>query len=404
MKLDYFTIDSPWPANSGGRLRAGAIHEALGRLGVEVRLLVVGEDLGTAMSQRIEASGGHVWPRRAQGCVGKLQRYLRGALRGHDPIAASLLDEERIDRCARLVTERRPDAILIGNSYLAPLLPTLERVAPMSRLIIDNHNVESVLNRRLSRGPGRLRVRLSAAVVARTSERLEREYLPRAAQVWACSDADAAQFRSAYRLSEVRVIPNAVDTDSFVPSGDENSVEIVFVGSFWYPPNEHAARSLIALSRRLEARGIEHRLSLVGRTPSAAMVRQADANPSVVVTGAVDDVRPYLARASIFAAPLQAGSGTKLKLLQAMAAGKAIITTSIGAEGLQLISGVQALVADRRDEFERGVVSLLSSPSQRASLGAAARAHVVRHFSLAVVERELADALRAACPGPGLAA
>jgi polysaccharide biosynthesis protein PslH len=404
MKLDYFTIDSPWPANSGGRLRAGAIHDALRRLGVEVRLLVVGEELDAVMSQRIEAAGGHVWPRRAQGCVGKLQRYLRGVLQGRDPIAASLLDDERIDRFARLVTERRPDAILIGNPYLAPLLPILERVAPMSPLIIDNHNVESVLHRRLARSPGRLRVRLSAALISRTSERLEREYLPRAAQVWACSDTDAAQFRSAYRLSALHVIPNAVDTESFVPSGDGDSAEIVFTGSFWYPPNEHAARSLIALSRRLGARGVEHRLSLVGRAPSAAMVRQADASPSIIVTGAVDDVSPYLARASIFAAPLHAGSGTKLKLLQAMAAGKAIITTSIGAEGLRLTPGVQALVADHRDEFEHGVVSLLRSPCQRASLGAAARAHVLRHFSLGVVERRLAEALRAALPGAGLAA
>jgi glycosyltransferase involved in cell wall biosynthesis len=404
MKIDYFTSESPWPANSGGRLRAGAIHDALRRLGADVRLLVVGEELDAATTQRIEAAGGHVLPRRAQDYVGKLRRYLRGALRGHDPIAASLLDEERISRLSRLVAERRPNAIVLGNVYFAPLLPALERTAPMSRLILDNHNVESVLHRRLARSPGRLGVRLPAAVVSRTSQRLEREYLPRAAQVWACSETDAAQFRSAYRLPAVHVIPNAVDTESFVPSDEAPSNVIVYTGSFWYAPNESAARSLIALSQRIRARGVEHRLLLVGRAPTAAMLRQARANPNVLITGAVDDVRPYLERASIFAAPLRAGSGTKLKLLQAMAAGKAIITTPIGAEGLRLTPGVQALVVDHRDDFERGVVTLLRSPSQRASLGVAARAHVLRHFSLTVIERELAGALRAVLPGAEAAA
>jgi polysaccharide biosynthesis protein PslH len=404
MKIDYFTSASPWPANSGGRLRVCAIHDALHRLGAEVRLFVVGDQLDAATSQRILASGGHVLPRRAQHIAGKLQRYLRGALQGHDPIAASLLDDERIQRLARLVAERRPNAILLGNLYLAPLLPMLEAVAPMSRLILDNHNVESVLHWRLARSPGRLLVRLPAAVVSRTSERLERKFLPRAAQVWACSDTDAEQFRAAYGLPAVRVIPNAVDTEAFVPSGDGHSALIVFTGSFWYAPNECAAGALIALSRRLRAQGIDHRLLLVGRAPTPTMLRQARTNPNIVITGAVDDVRPYLARASIFAAPLQAGSGTKLKLLQAMAAGKAVITTPIGAEGLRLTPGVQALVANDRDEFERGVVSLLGSPYQRAQLGAAARAHVLRYFSLAVIERELAGALRAALPSTGVAA
>jgi glycosyltransferase involved in cell wall biosynthesis len=127
-------------------------------------------------------------------------------------------------------------------------------------------------------------------------------------------------------------------------------------------------------------------------------VRLARRNPNVVLTGTVPDIRPYLAKASVVAVPLQAGSGTRLKILQAMAMGKAIVSTVIGAEGLALTDGVDARVSDDPAKFEEHLIRLLNDPPERARLGAAARAHAVKRYSLYRVRRAVGDALNEMFP------
>jgi glycosyltransferase involved in cell wall biosynthesis len=393
-QLDYFTTAPPWPLDSGARLRVGAIYDALLHHDIDVRLIVLGEKPDRETRRRLGRVEGLVYPSRSEALPQKLRRYLMGVVSGHDPIAAQFFNARRIARLGRLVAERGSDAVLLGNIYLSPLLPTIRVLAPRARIIVDNHNVESLLHRRLALHCQRLRLRLPAAVVAHTTARLEREHLPRADQVWACSETDAGYLRRAYRLPRVHVIPNGVDTHAFNDPAGVEQTSIVFTGSFFYAPNEQAALALMALSERLRCQGLRHTLCLVGLAPTPAMRTLALRSPHIVVTGAVPDVRPYLAQAGVFAAPLRAGSGTKLKLLQAMAMGKAIVTTRIGAEGLRLTDGVDALISDEPAAFEAQLARLLRSPEERLRLGSAARRHVVRHFSLDAIDRTLGEALR----------
>jgi glycosyltransferase involved in cell wall biosynthesis len=394
MKLDYFTTTPPWPATTGANLRVNAIYEALRHHHLDVRLVVLGERPDEATRDTICHSGGCVYSNRSDAPPAKLLRYLWAAAVGRDPVVGHFLDEAGLDQFGRLVAERHPELILLGNVYLAPLIPKLRDVLPESRIILDNHNVESLLHRRIQARGRSLRVQLPAAIVARASQRLEREYLERAHQVWACSGVDADHFRQSHRLSKVFVIPNAVDTESFAYSGEAEGRNITFTGTLWYPPSAEAARLLIETSRRLRARGVKHTLYLVGQGPKRELLRQAQSNPNVVLTGSVPDVRPFLAKAAVVAVPLRAGSGTKLKLLQAMSMGKAIVTTTIGAEGLMLTDGVDAIVSDDPEEFDEQLIRLLNDPRERARLGAAARAHAVKHFSLEMLTRRVGDALR----------
>jgi glycosyltransferase involved in cell wall biosynthesis len=402
MRLDYFTTTAPWPPTTGARLRVRAIYEALRRHGIDVRLIVVGERPDEQTRHRIEAAGGSVYPNRSDALLPKALRYLQGALVGRDPIAGQFFDAPGLERFGRRVAARRPDAVLLGNVFLAPLIPTLQELLPGARIILDNHNVESLLHRRMGARGNSLRVRLPASIVARTSSSLEHQYLSRADQVWACSDVDAAHFRRAHHLNRVHTIPNAIDTDEFARAGEGEGRSIVFTGALWHPPNDQAAQRLIGLSQRLWARGVWHTLYLVGQGPKAALLRNARRTPNVVVTGVVPDIKAYIARADVVAAPLEVGSGTKLKLLQAMSMGKAVVTTAIGAEGLQLTCGENAIVADAA-AFDEHLVRLLQSPSERARLGAAARAHVVEHFSLKALDETMGAALREVLPAVALA-
>ena len=406
MRLDYFTTTAPWPPTTGARLRVGAIHDALQRHDIDVRLIVIGERPDAEIRHRIEAAGGAVASSRSDATLPKVLRYVHGALSGRDPIAGQFFDGPGLEGFGRGVAARRPDAVLLGNVFLAPLIPTLQASQPGLRIILDNHNVESLLHRRMGAPGNSLRVRVPAGIVARTSQRLEDAYLSRADQVWACSDVDAGYFRRAHGLPRVFTIPNVIDTDEF-STGLAGSAEgerraIVFTGTLWHPPNDQAAHRLIEICERLWARGVCHTLYLVGQGPKAALLRRARYNPNVVVTGVVPDVKDYIARADVVAAPLDVCSGTKLKLLQAMSMGKPVVTTSIGAEGLELTDGVHAIVAEAAN-FEAHLARLLQSPPERARLGAAARAHVVEHFSLTALRRRMAEALREVLPAVALA-
>jgi sugar transferase (PEP-CTERM/EpsH1 system associated) len=182
-------------------------------------------------------------------------------------------------------------------------------------------------------------------------------------------------------LGPTVVVPHGVDLDYFRPS--DAALEpgtIVFTGSIDYRPNSDA---VIDFAQEILPRILRTRqdvtFTIVGREPPAAVRRLA--GPHVIVTGAVPDVRPYLRQATIVVVPLRMGSGTRIKLLEAMAMEKAIVTTSIGCEGLDVIHGEHLLVADGPDAFAQASTRLLENASLRAELGRNGRALVETRYS-----------------------
>jgi glycosyltransferase involved in cell wall biosynthesis len=141
---------------------------------------------------------------------------------------------------------------------------------------------------------------------------------------------------------------------------------------------------------RAEEPGV--RLTIVGRAPTPAVRRLAD-EAGVHVTGRVDDVRPYLGEATAYVVPLRIGGGTRLKIFEAMAMGKAVVSTTVGAEGLPVTSGEHLLVADEPQTFARAVVGLLRDPDRRHRLESAARALVLERYDWSAVAGELEAAL-----------
>ena len=223
--------------------------------------------------------------------------------------------------------------------------------------------------------------------------RLERQ-LAAADGVWAVSGTDAELYRRELGLPKVAVVPNGIDTDAYAPRGIRAEPgTIVFTGSYGYWPNEAAALHLIGLSRQLDKVGIPHRMLIVGREPTAAMREQARHAAAVTVTGPVDDVRGFIARAALVAAPLTSGSGTKYKVLEALALGRPVVTTTVGAEGLTLRDGVEAVVAPTLAAFDAKVGDLLGRPAEAERMGEAGRAWVVETHSLDALGRALKAAL-----------
>jgi glycosyltransferase involved in cell wall biosynthesis len=198
--------------------------------------------------------------------------------------------------------------------------------------------------------------------------------------VVAVSENDRAFFLQYVEPSRVSVIPTGVDTEYFQPSPEpEQPDTMVFTGTMDWMPNEDGVAYFVDKIFPLIRREIPDAVFwAVGRRPPRRI--QALASGSVVVTGAVDDIRPYLGKAALCVVPLRSGSGTRIKIFEAMAMGKAVISTTMGAEGLPVRRGENIILADDPADFTRQVVQLMRDPQRRAELGRAARRLVEENY------------------------
>jgi len=215
------------------------------------------------------------------------------------------------------------------------------------------------------------------------ARRYERKLLASSEQIAFISARDRASTAGAPPTSAV--IPNGVDLDFWNPVGDRREPNtLALTGVMNYRPNEDAGLALIRnIMPRIRPRVSGPRLLLIGRAPTAALLREAATADDVTVTGEVDDVRPWMERAEIFVAPIQFASGMQNKVLEAMAMRLPVVTTSIVAEGVEIDGPGSApvVVADRDEDFADAVVALLGDPVERQRLGQAGLDYVRRHFS-----------------------
>jgi glycosyltransferase involved in cell wall biosynthesis len=189
------------------------------------------------------------------------------------------------------------------------------------------------------------------------------------------SRQDRDFFAKSVPLSRISVLPTGVDLEYFYPQdAPESPLELVFTGSMDWLANEDAilffGEKILPLLLGANP-GIS--LTVVGRDPTDKLRRMAKAVPQIRLTGTVDDVRPYIARAAVYVLPLQVGSGTRLKVFEAMAMGKAMVSTQVGVEGLPVAAGQHLLIADEPRKFADAVLRLLRDVTLRRRLGQSAR-------------------------------
>ncbi len=201
--------------------------------------------------------------------------------------------------------------------------------------------------------------------------------------VVAVSELDHQYMQTQYRAPRVFAIPTGVDTEHFVPQDDEPEANsLIFVGSMDWLPNEDAvlffAQYILPRIRRVIPDVV---LSVVGRNPSPHLRQKLADESAVNLVGWVDDVRPFIARHALCVIPLRIGGGTRIKVYEAMAMGKAMVSTSIGTEGLPVVHGQHVWLADEAEPFADAVIHLLQDRRARGQLEAAARQFVETHCS-----------------------
>ena len=324
----------------------------------------------------------------------ELLTYARHLL-SRQPFAFSKYCKPEVAESLRhLVAESSFDVIVCDFLVPAPVIPW-DAGCPK---VVFTHNVEAAIWRRhlaVARNP---LWKLACWREFRTTDHAERHYLGRADHVIAVSDADRDTFSEFISPAKITVVPTGVDLEYFQPGeAQERPHRLVFTGAMDWMPNEDAvsffAESILPLIRE---RIPEIELFIVGRNPTAAVRALDAAHAEVTVTGEVDDIRPFVHESPVYIVPLRVGGGTRLKIFEAMAMGKAIVSTTIGAEGLPVENGQNVIIADEPGEFARQVVTLLENRGQRERIGSAARELVEKRYSWNAASRQFEHALNAA--------
>jgi glycosyltransferase involved in cell wall biosynthesis len=271
------------------------------------------------------------------------------------------------DQIAQLIGTIRFDSLVCDFLTPAPNFPD------MSKVVLFQHNVETMIWRRhVEQSPDPLR----KAYFRSQSDRMfscERDLCRAAARVIAVSPLDAALMQQMFGVNAVSV-PTGVDLDYFRrPADAPHSTDLVFVGSMDWLPNtdgvHYFVREVLPLIRQ---RKPDCTLAIVGRAPTPDILALAQQDPLIQVTGTVPDVRPYLWGATASIVPLRIGGGTRLKIYESMAAGTATVSTTIGAEGLDVTHPDNIRLADTSQAFADECLALLLDAAQRQSVTAAA--------------------------------
>ena len=287
-------------------------------------------------------------------------------------------------RAARFVERGGWDVVQTESPWLVA-----EARAAGVPVILDAHNVEADIARTLASSDQRRLHRLRWRWEAAKTDAEERRALAAVDAVLACSDADADELRS-MGASRVVVVPNGVDTEGVAWSAPTRGQTLLYVGQLGYRPNEAAAIELVDdILPLVRTRVAGARLRIVGREPGDALLRRA--GHDVEVTGAVDDVVPHLHACRALVVPLHAGSGTRLKILEAMAAGVPVITTTIGAMGIDAVPGRDLLVGDTATELADLAAEVIEDDDVANALSLAGRRLVEERYDWRVVAEPMLE-------------
>jgi len=361
----------PFPPREGHQLRAWHVLRALASKH-EVTLLSFqrNDDLPAeaaplhAAMARVETF--RIPAERSRGALA------RAVLRGTFTPTPFLVAKYDSDALRERLTALARDADLVHFDML-PLIAHADCVPEGVPITLNAHNVEHRLLATRSRIEPRLWARRFLAGQVGKLETFERQACERADAVLACSDVDAQGLRELVPDCNVHVVANGVDLEENRPAAhapDED--RLVFVGQMgWFPNRDGVEWFLSDVFPRILARRPATRFELVGKAEGFEVPENVRAN--VDLAGFVDDLRPHVHDASVYVVPLRAGSGTRLKVLEAMALGKAIVTTTIGSEGIALQHDRSAMFADDAEAFASAVLGLLASPTRTTELGIEAR-------------------------------
>lgn len=383
LRILWVKVGGLWPLNSGGRLRS---FHLINELSKHNEMTVITTHTPSEDPQALAAQLTTCRAIRSIPYTPAKKHSLRFLL----ALARSLftrlpvdLHKNRIPALGREVASQLESGqfdICIADFLVA--VPNLPRNLKTPILFFE-HNVEFMIWKRLQKTQNSLIGRALLGLEWRKMRRYEHDACERAGVTVAVSEDDRKQLALGAPNSRIEAIPTGVDVDYFKPGdiAQEIPTELVFTGSMDWHPNEDAMLYFIDKILPLVRRQYPQiTVTMVGRNPSESL-RKAAVSANVRLTGTVADVRPYIERAAIYIVPLRIGGGTRLKIYEALAMGKPVVSTTIGAEGLPLEEGKHILRADDPESFSQAIFALLGNQNQRLRMARYGRELMEQEYS-----------------------
>ncbi len=274
-----------------------------------------------------------------------------------------------------------------------------------ARWSVMAHNVESLIWRRYTETADNPLKRWYIREQLRKFERFERWAYSNATATIAVSREDARLMRSDFGATRVKVVENGVDVDYFRPQRDvaRDPAQMLFMGSLDWRPNQDAATLLLnELLPAVRAQAPQATAVLVGRRPPDWLRAMVAATPGAELHADVPDVRPFLARCGFLTVPLRIGGGSRLKILEALATGTPVVSTRVGAEGLELAPDRDLIVADTREEMVKTTLDAIRRPEQLQDTAECGRRQVLARYSWDLLAKRLDGVWDAVAQQPAL--
>jgi glycosyltransferase involved in cell wall biosynthesis len=395
MNVLWLTFGLPYPADAGARIRDFyLIREAARTSRIHLFSLAPPGDPADVGQLRdfCKSIETFALPRSLSGR--QLASFIRCSLARRPLATFPFYYTEAVSRLRSIIAREKIDIFQVEHSLLGAYLDAAPRQGSC-RTVLSLHNVCFEQYRQMARLEVGFAARALYRLKAFAMSRAERYYIPRVDCCVVVSLAERELLQRA--LPEVRpvVIENGVDCAQLQPLPESAPGSgLLFAGVMSYPPNTDGvmffARSILP---RIRAFVPDVKLFIVGHSPPAP-VEALGREPGIEVTGYVNDILPYYRLSNVTVVPLRAGGGTRLKILESMALGRAVVSTTAGCAGLDVRHGVHLLVADHPQQFADCVVQLLGDDALRAELAGNARRLVERHYDWSAIGGRLASAHR----------
>lgn len=269
------------------------------------------------------------------------------------------------------------------------------RAKGKAKLVLNHHNVESsLLFRRAAIASNRF-IRWYLNHQAKKLRKWEEQVCPQFDINLTVSDLDSEELRSYAPGTRYEVIANGTDTDYFNPGFGVEGHEMMFAGGgTWFPNRDAMSWFIRDIFPKIVARVPDAVIHVIGINPPEDVIEASIRDTRIMVHGFVPDIRPYLARSAVYVVPIRVGGGTRLKILDAFAAGKTVVSTSIGCEGISCENGTHIRIADSEDTFAETVTDLFANHAARLELEQNARQLVERTYSWQIIGSRLRELYR----------
>ena len=396
MKILIIDEEFPYPMNTGKRLRSLNLAKQLARTD-DVSYLAYGEESSDAY-RFVQSCGITPYavpaPDRSQHGLGFYYRLARNLLSPYPYIVTSHYTRRFQQALDRLHDEGKFDLILCEWTPYAIFLKNINS----TRKAIVAHNIESDIWQQMKeREESRLR-KFYISIQHRKVREFEQTCFKWADGATAVCQSEADTLGSFGIDYPVEVVDNGVDTVYFSPQqADIDPDTLVFTGSMDWRPNQDAALYFVnEIFPLLKLKRPGVKAVFVGRKPPKQITALGEVS-GITITGTVDDVRSYIARAAIYIVPLRIGGGSRLKILEALAMEKPVVSTSHGAHGLDVEDGKHLVIADGAQEFAEAVLTSLDDSQLRSRIAADGRAQVLTHYNWERLGAKLRNYLQSIC-------